>query len=108
MQRTWVATLAVGIAIIGLCMYFYGYVNTWVLWNIPVHMPPFLDIQLITGTAESLEKGFDPTVSNPYDPGQRIFNYPKIWYIFLNLGLGRRAATPLAIGVAAEVPLANL
>jgi len=97
MKRAWVATLAAGIAIIGLCMFFYGYLNTWFLWNIPAVTNPFLDIQLITGTAESLEKGFDPTVYNPYDPGQRIFNYPKIWYLFLNLGLGRRAATPLAI-----------
>ena len=97
MKRVWVTTLAVGIGIIGLCMYFYGYVNTWILWNIPAKMPPFLDIQLITGTAESLEKGFDPTVSNPYDPGQRIFNYPKIWYIFLNLDLDRHATIPLAI-----------
>lgn len=97
MKRAWVATLAAGIAIIGLCMFFYGYLNTWFLWNIPADTNPFLDIQLITGTAESLEKGFDPTVYNPYDPGQRIFNYPKIWYLFLNLGLGRRAATPLAI-----------
>lgn len=97
MKRAWVATVSVGIAIIGLCMYFYGYENTWRLWNIPVVMPPFLDIQLITGTAESLERGFDPTVYNPYDPGRRIFNYPKIWYIFLNLGIGRNAIIPLAI-----------
>ena len=97
MKRVWVATLSVGIALIGLCMYFYGYENTWRLWNIPVFKSPFLDIQLITGTAESLEKGFDPTVNNPYDPGHRIFNYPKVWYLFLNLGIGRRAAVPLAI-----------
>lgn len=97
MKRAWVATLIVGLAIIGLCMYFYGYENTWRLWNIPVFKSPFLDIQLITGTAESLEKGFDPTIYNPYDPGHRIFNYPRIWYIFLNLGIGRRAAIPLAI-----------
>ena len=97
MKRAWVVTLIVSIANIGLCMYFYGYENTWRIWNVPVYESPFLDIQLITGTAESLEKGFDPTVFNPYDPGKRIFNYPKIWYVFLNLGLGRRAATPLAI-----------
>lgn len=97
MRRVWVATLAVGIAIIGLSMFFYGYLNTWFIWNIPADTTPFFDIQLITGTAESLEKGFNPTVYNPYDPGQRIFNYPKIWYLFLNLGLGRRAAIPLAI-----------
>ena len=97
MKRAWVATLCTGIALIGLCMYFYGYENTWRLWNIPVFKSPFLDVQLITGTAESLEKGFDPTIYNPYDPGHRIFNYPKIWYIFLNLGIGRRAAIPLAI-----------
>jgi hypothetical protein len=97
MKRAWVATLSAGIALIGLCMYFYGYENTWRLWNIPVYESPFLDIQLITGTAESLEKGFDPTIYNPYDPGKRIFNYPKVWYLFLNLGLGRRAAVPFAI-----------
>lgn len=97
MKRAWVATLCVGIALVGLCMYFYGYENTWKLWNIPVYESPFLDIQLITGTAESLEKGFDPTVYNPYDPGKRIFNYPKVWYLFLNLGIGRRGAIPLAI-----------
>jgi hypothetical protein len=65
MKRAWVATLSVGIALIGLCMYFYGYENTWRLWNIPVYESPFLDIQLITGTTESLDKGFDPTIYNP-------------------------------------------
>lgn len=60
-------------------------------------MPPFLDMQLITASAESIEFGFDPAIENPRDFGQRVFNYPRIWYLWLNLGIGMRATNLLAI-----------
>jgi hypothetical protein len=52
----------------------YGYENTWHLWNVPTWKIPFLDFRLIPGSAESFAHGYEPSVENPYDPTQRIFN----------------------------------
>lgn len=68
--------------VLGVLFQQYGYYETWKLWNVPVHPPVFRDFQLIPGSAESFRRGFEPTVENPYDPGQRIFNYPAFWRLF--------------------------
>jgi len=60
----------------------YGYEQTWQLWSVPTEMPPFLDFRLIPGSAESFQRGFEPTVKNPYDARGRIFNYPTFWRLF--------------------------
>ena len=69
-------------AVLGILFVNYGYEKTWELWNVPVHPPVFRDFQLIPGSAESFRHGFEPTIENPYDPGQRIFNYPTFWRLF--------------------------
>lgn len=69
-------------AVLGVLFNQYGYYETWELWNVPVHPPVFRDFQLIPGSAESFRRGFEPTVENPYDIGQRIFNYPAFWRLF--------------------------
>jgi hypothetical protein len=60
----------------------YGYNETWELWNVPTLDPVFRDFQLIPGSAESFRNGFEPSTENPYDVGQRIFNYPAFWRLF--------------------------
>lgn len=60
-----------------------GYERTWRIWNIPYKEPFFYDLKTITGGAESYAEGYDPAFDNPYDPEQRYFNYPRIWYILL-------------------------
>jgi len=60
----------------------YGYNETWELWNVPTLDPVFRDFQLIPGSAESFRNGFEPSIENPYDVGQRIFNYPAFWRLF--------------------------
>ena len=65
----------------------YGYEQTWQLWRVPTEMPPFVDFRLIPGSAESFLKGYEPTVKNPYDPRERIFNYPVFWRIFFYSGV---------------------
>ncbi|HEY5731987.1 MAG TPA: hypothetical protein VIS72_18210 [Anaerolineales bacterium] len=69
-------------AILGILFDQYGYYETWELWNVPTHPPLFRDWLLIPGSAESFRHGFEPSVENPYDPGQRIFNYPAFWRLF--------------------------
>jgi len=66
-------------AILGMLFANYGYYETWDLWNVPSHSPVFRDWLLIPGSAESFRNGFEPTIENPYDVGQRIFNYPAFW-----------------------------
>jgi len=59
-----------------------GYEETWQLWGIPTETPPFKDFRLIPGSAESFRNGFEPSVNNPFDPNNRIFNYPAFWRLF--------------------------
>jgi hypothetical protein len=66
---------------------FYGYHETWELWNVPTAKDTFLDFQLIPGSAESFRQGFEPTINNPFDPAQRIFNYPAFWRLFFYTGI---------------------
>lgn len=68
--------------ILGILFANYGYYETWDLWNVPSHSPVFRDWLLIPGSAESFRNGFEPAIENPYDVGQRIFNYPAFWRLF--------------------------
>jgi hypothetical protein len=68
--------------LLGVLFNNYGYYKTWHLWGVPAQKTAFRDFQLIPGSAESFRNGFEPTVENPYDPGQRIFNYPAFWRLF--------------------------
>jgi hypothetical protein len=67
--------------------FFNGYTATWRQWNIPTEMPPFTDFRLIPSGAETFRSGIDPAVSNPSDPMEHIFNYPKIWYLLFYTGV---------------------
>ncbi len=96
-NKKWGAILVLGLLVLGTFFLLFGYQNAYQLLGVPVFQQTFLDLQLITGSADSLEDGFDPGVANPGDPRQRIFNYPKIWYAFLRLGLGKGATLPLGI-----------
>jgi hypothetical protein len=75
------------LALIGLSFRFYGYENTWRLWNIPTLMPPFTDLRLLPGSAESFRAGFNPIHDNPGDPLGRHFNYPFAWYFIFYTGI---------------------
>jgi hypothetical protein len=66
-----------------------GYLQTWSLWQVPAKTPIFLDFRLIPGSAETFRSGIDPAVSNPNDPLERLFNYPKIWYLLFNTGISQ-------------------
>lgn len=79
-------------------MFNIGYEKTWQLWRVPTEMPPFVDFRLIPGSAESFLRGYEPTVENPFDPRQRIFNYPTFWRIFFYSGITQGDA--IWIGVA--------
>jgi hypothetical protein len=64
-----------------------GVNHTWHLWNVPTSKVSFLDFRLIPGSAESFANGYEPSVENPFDPGQRIFNYPAFWRLFFYTGI---------------------
>jgi hypothetical protein len=75
------------LTLIGLSFRFYGYEATWHLWNIPTLMPPFTDLRLLPGSAESYRAGFNPIYNNPGDPLGRHFNYPFAWYFVFYTGI---------------------
>lgn len=81
-----VAATLLGIVAVLLSFKFYGYENTWHLWKIETLMPPFADFRLLPGTAETVQRGIDPRVSNPGDPYGRIYNYPRLWNVFFYTG----------------------
>ncbi len=91
--------MVVGAGILGLLFHFYGYLNTWHLWNIPAYTSPFLDLRSILSAAESYAAGYDPAIANPFDPFQRNFNYPKIWYLILAAGMNQSWTFPLGIAI---------
>lgn len=66
---------------------YYGYTETWKLWKVPSWNPPFLDFRLIPGSAESFSNGYEPSIENPNDPNERIFNYPAFWRLFFYTGI---------------------
>ena len=76
-------TIMVGLVIL-VSFKVYGYENTWKLWKVDTMMPPFADLRLIPGSAATFQRGLDPTITNPGDPYDRIFNYPKIWYLLFH------------------------
>ncbi|MBT3320795.1 MAG: hypothetical protein HN392_00765 [Anaerolineae bacterium] len=80
-----------GTFLIGLMIFasfkIYGYESTWKFWEVPTIMPPFADLRLIPGGAETFQQGLDPTIENPGDPYGRIFNYPRIWYLVFYTGI---------------------
>lgn len=75
------------LASIGLSFRFHGYEATWQFWNIPTLMPPFTDLRLLPGSAESFRAGFNPIYDNPGDPLGRHFNYPFAWYFVFYTGI---------------------
>ena len=64
-----------------------GYFQTWAIWKVPTWKLTFLDFRLIPGSADSFRHGFEPSIENPYDPTQRIFNYPAFWRLFFYTGI---------------------
>lgn len=102
MRKLFVALLIVCVASIIVSFYRYGYRRTWAqIWNIETYEAPFLDMRIITGSAESLAAGYDPRVDNVYDPFHREFNYPAIWYPLFESGINSNWILPL--GIAAIV-----
>jgi hypothetical protein len=75
------------VALIGISFSYYGYETTWRLWNIPTLMPPFMDLRMLSGGAESFRAGFDPIHSNPGDPLGRPFNLPFAWHFVFHTGI---------------------
>jgi hypothetical protein len=73
--------------LMGFSFRFYGYEKTWQIWSIPTLMPPFTDLRLLPGSAESFRAGFDPIYNNPGDPVGRHFNYPYAWYLIFYSGI---------------------
>jgi len=78
--------LIAGIVLMWLLIFTFfqdvGYTETWKIWKVPAREPAFWDFRVIPGGAESFRNGYEPSVNNPFDPGQRIFNYPAFWRLF--------------------------
>jgi hypothetical protein len=102
MKKLFAVLILICIALIAASFHYNGYRRTWrQIWNLQTYSLPFLDMRVITGSAESLAAGYDPRVNNFYDPLHREFNYPLIWYPILESGINSTWVIPL--GIAAIV-----
>ena len=64
-----------------------GYDKGMRLFDIPPMLPAFADLHVIVGGYETALAGINPYITNPYDPWQRLLNYPRIWMYLGDLGL---------------------
>jgi hypothetical protein len=96
-KRLLILFVSLGTAIICLSFCMYGYMNTWRIFNIPENQNTFLDLRVISGSAESYAAGYDPGLNNPFDPYNRLFNYPRIWYILLASGINMGWTIPMGL-----------
>lgn len=96
-KKTLLGLVILGALVMGLLFRFYGYEQTWKLWNIPVMSPHFADLRSITGGAESYALGYDPLLNNPQDPWERRMNYPRVWQLLFFLGLNQSHTTLMGI-----------
>ncbi len=64
--------------------------------GVPSVGAPFSDLYVFPAAAQELARGGNPYLSNPLDPWQRLYNYPRAWLLFMRypfaavpwLGLG--------------------
>ena len=66
-----IAAIAMAAAAFGLLVRVRGYDSAFRLWNVHTYGSPFLDLRLITASAESYAQGYDPALQNPADPEKR-------------------------------------
>jgi hypothetical protein len=99
-KKLFILMIVSGITIILGSFLILGYDKTWRIWNIPTKQPIFYDLRLIAAGAESYSKGYDPAYNNPFDPEQRLFNYPRIWYLVFASGINQNSTVILGILLA--------
>jgi hypothetical protein len=58
---------------------------------------PFADLHLFPAAQATLAAGGDPYVSNPADPWQRLYNYPRVWLAFMRFPVDRVPVVGLAL-----------
>ena len=60
-------------------IYMLGWQKTWDFLLVPSVTPSFFDLRILQGIVQSAHTGLNPQLSNPFDPSQRLLNYPLIW-----------------------------
>ena len=86
--------LAVALALVaaglGALIHARGFDGAFQAWGVPGYRVPFLDWAMLTGSVQTYAQGIDPHIQNPGDPLGRVFNYPRIWFIFFGLPLSHQ------------------
>lgn len=113
-RALFVAGLAVFVAIVAWLATTNGWSAVEAL-GVPGLQPVFADVRSLTGAHVALANGIDPLVANAGDPWHRPFNYPRIWLLPAQLGIGPAQTDLVAaalfasfgLGLLALVPLAT-
>ena len=84
----------------------WGVESTLRLAGVPSVGAPFPDLYVFPAAATEFAHGGDPYLRNPSDPWGRVYNYPRIWLLFMRysyaaipaLGFGLGAGWLLVLG----------
>jgi len=83
--------IILGIVLMGMLLFFYGYQRTWSLWEIPPASTCFKDLGTVIYGAEKQRSGIDPYIPTAAQ-AHWTFNYPRIWTLLavININQGQR------------------
>ena len=85
-----VVLIVLVLSVSAITIHIIGFKPFWLLWNIPIRKLAFFDMLNLTSGYDSIVAGFDPLYSNPYDPGERPMNHPRLLQCIMSwIGWGR-------------------
>jgi Glycosyltransferase family 87 len=71
--------------------------DLWRLFGVPTADRLFRDAQNVTSATECVRLGHDVLRDNPCDPLGRPLNYPRIWLIFVHVGMRQSWTLPFGL-----------
>jgi hypothetical protein len=100
------AVVATGIALAALVLVLAGYglglgwTGSWSLFGVPSHRPAFLDLHAVTDNVACAARGINVYVNMDCDVLHRGYNYPPVWLLLGQLGIGSGDTIWLGLTIA--------
>jgi hypothetical protein len=100
------SVVAAGVGLVALVLVTAGFalgfdwVRSWRVIGFPAALPPFSDLHVVTDNAERCAAdgiGAYPYLHSKCDLWHQIYNYPPIWMLLGDLGIGSRHTALLAM-----------
>jgi hypothetical protein len=98
--------VATGITLVALVLVLAGYglglgwADSWRLFGVPSQGPAFLDLHAVTDNVACAAHGINVYIYMDCDVLHRGYNYPPIWLLLGQLGIGSRDTAWLGLAIA--------